>query len=377
MTPGAAAQSPDVGGLAAELDSLRRTHAVPGLAAAIMQDGATVWAQGFGVADVDEGVPVTPDTPFWIASVTKTFVGLTFLKLAADEVIDLDAPMASLPEFGEFCAWLAGSELPFARGLECESPITVRTLLTHTSNGDLGYEFLYNPLLYSRLARYVEWIVNGSTEVEGGTNALARQVEEHILKPAGMQRTVASQWDESKMRVVYDMSRGYGVEGEGEDRRWVLRPPPKRALTAGAGIVSTVLDLTRYLAALDGNVLASPAITKRLLTPPSGRDGLPLPYAFGWYVQTYQGERVAWHGGWDEENGTSSLLVWLPDRAAGFAVLANGEGVYWGNPLDAATIESSDFARTFLDRLLAPRMPDLEPAPHAYDFAELAGRSHD
>ena len=319
-----------------------------------MRDGATVWAEGFGVADVDEDVPVTPDTPFWIASITKTFVGLTFLQLAADDIIDLDAPMADLPEFDDFCTWLATSGLPFARGLSCRGPITVRTLLTHTSNGDVGYQFLYNPLLYSRLARYAEWSATGSTEIEGGMNELARQIEARILGPAAMDRTVASQWDDAKMRVVYDMARGYGVEGEGDGRRWILRPPPKRALTAGAGIVSTALDLTRYLAALDGDLLAPPVMKERLLTPPTDRGGVALPYAYGWYVQAYRGERVAWHGGWDEENGTSSLLVWLPDRAAGFAVLANGEGVHWGNPLDAATIESSDFARAFLDRLISP-----------------------
>lgn len=354
MTPEARAQDPDFGGLSAELDSLRRSHAIPGLAVALVEDGAMVWAEGRGVADVDEGVPVTPDTPFWIASVTKTFVGLTFLQLAADGVIDLDAPMARLPEFRDFCGWLANTELPFARGLDCDAQLTVRTLLTHTSNGDVGHEFLYNPLLYSRLARYIEWVVHGSTEIEGGTNELARQIEERILSVADMERTVASQWDESKMRVVYDMARGYGVEGEGDERRWVLRPPPKRALTAGAGIVSTVLDLARYLVALDAGIIASAEVKRQLLTPLRGRDGGPLPYAHGWYIQAYRGERVAWHGGWDEENGTSSLLVWLPDHSSGFAILANGEGVHWGNPLDGATIEASDFATAFLDHLISP-----------------------
>ncbi len=352
MTTGAQAQEPSFEGLGAEVDSLRRIHAIPGLSAAIMRDGFTVWAEGFGVADVDEGVPVTPDTPFWIASVTKTFVGLTFLELADKGVIDLEAPMRSLPEFDDFCGWLASSPLPFAQELDCAGPLTIRTVLTHTSNGDVGHEFFYNPLLYSRLARYVEWIINESIEIEGGMNELARQIEDRILAPAEMLRTVASQWDDSKMPVVYEMARGYGVTGDGNDRRWVLRPPPKRALTAGAGIVSTSQDLARYLAALDGGLLASPTTMQRLLTAPRNRDGEPLPYAYGWYVQRYRGERIAWHGGWDEENGASSLLVWLPDRRAGFAVLANGEGVHWGNPLDDARIEGSDFARAFLDRLL-------------------------
>lgn len=348
----ACGQSSDQGRLTAKIDSLRQEHAIPGLAVAVMQDGSTVWARGFGVADIDEQVPVTSDTPFWIASVTKTFVGLTFLELAEEGVVDLDAPIADLPEFDEFCAWLASTELPFARELDCSAQITVRTLLTHTSNGDVGHEFLYNPLLYSRLARYVEWVINNSIEIEGGMNELARQIDARVITPAGMQRTVASQWDASKMAVVYDMARGYGVEGDSNGRQWVLRPPPKRALTAGAGIVSTVLDLAHYLAELDKGALGSAATMERLLTPPTGRDGHELPYAYGWFVQEYRGERVAWHSGWDPENGASALLLWLPERSLGFAILANGEGVHWGNPLDSATIERSEFARLLLGHFL-------------------------
>ena len=94
-------------------------------------------------------MPVTPDTPFWIASITKTFVGLTFLDLVEDGVVRLDDPMAAVPGFDGFCQWLAASPLPFGRGLDCAGPITVRTVLTHTSNGTPGDAFLYNPLLFS------------------------------------------------------------------------------------------------------------------------------------------------------------------------------------------------------------------------------------
>ncbi len=344
----AAAQDASLAGdaFAATLDSLRRAHTVPGLAAAVVRDGQTVWAAGFGVADTDEEVAVTPDTPFWVASVTKTFVGLTFLRLAEAGVVDLDAPMAAMPGFGGFCGWLADSPLPFGRGLDCTAPITVRHVLTHTSNGDLGHAFLYNPLMYSRLSRYLEWVVNDSTEVEGGMNELARQVEAQILAPAGLTRTVASQWDRSKMDVVFDMARGYGVV----DGEWVLRPSPKRALTAGAGVVSTARDLARYAAALDAGTLASPAVLAALVTPPTDRSGAPLPYAYGWYVQEHRGERLVWHSGWDADAGTSSLLLLVPERRLAFVVLANGEGVYWENPLDGAAVERSAFAQAFLAR---------------------------
>ena len=352
VSPRAAAQPEPtdraVSAFVASLDSLRRAHPTPGLAVAIVRADAPVWAQGFGVADVDEDVPVTPDTPFWIASVTKTFVGLTFLGLGADGVVDLNAPMASVPEFAEFCDWLAGGPTPFGRGLDCAAPITVRNLLTHTSNGDVGHAFFYNPILMSRLSRYLEWTVNDSTEIEGGMNELARQIEARVLGPAGMTRTVASQWDRSKMAVVYDMARGYGIE----DDDYVLRPPPKRAIAGGAGIVSTVLDLARYVQALDAGTLAAQPVMEALTTPPLDGEGRPLPYAYGWYVQEYRGERLVWHSGWDPDAGTSSLLLRVPARGLALVLLANGEGLMWENPLDGATVERSPYARAFLDDIV-------------------------
>ena len=350
--PGAHAQRPGalptMDAFRLTLDSLRRAHPTPGLAVAVVRRGEPVWAEGFGVADADEDVPVTADTPFWVASVTKTFVGLTFLLLDADGAVSLDDRMADVPGFDGFCGWLAGSPLPFGRGLDCASPITVRTVLTHTSNGDVGRAFLYNPLMFSRLSRYLEWKANDSTEIEGGMNELARQVEARILAPAGMTRSVASQWDRSKMGVVYDMARGYGIE-EGQ---YVQRPQPKRALTGGAGVVSTVRDLARYAEALDAGTLAPPAVMDALTTPPLDRNGHALPYAYGWYVQTYRGERLVWHSGWDADAGTSSLLLRVPSRGLAFVVLANGEGVHWDTPLDAAEIEGSPYARAFLDRFV-------------------------
>ena len=356
LLPLSALAQPAPADLGAALDSLRQAHRIPGLAAVVVQDGETVWADGFGVAEVDEGVPATPDTPFWVASVTKTFVGLTFLQLADDGVVDLEARMSDVPEFDGLCADLVAAEHPLAQGLDCGAPITARDLLQHTAAVDRGHAFSYNPILFSRLSRYLEWAVNDSTEIEGSLNELARQIEARILAPAGMTRTTASGWDRTKMDVVFDQARGYGVE-EGDDGAWwwVQRPQPKRAIPGGAGVVSTALDLGRYLEALDAGALASPEVMDALLKPPLDRDGRPLPYAVGWYVQEVGGERVAWHSGWDPEHGASALLMWLPERRLGFAVLANGEGVWWGNGLREAAVERSAFARAFLDRFVGGR----------------------
>lgn len=332
-----------------ELQALRKEHQLPGLAAAVVADGALAWSSAYGLADVGDEVPVTTDTPFWIASVTKTFVGLLFLQLSEAGVIDLDDRLQDVPGEREFCEALAASGSIFGRDLRCERPITIRQLLHHTVNGEPGTSFRYNPVMFSRLSRYLEHVYGHSVrDVEGRQNTMAALVQSHILGPAGMTRTMSSQWQREKMDVFFDMALGYGVE----KGYYVQRPRPGRSLKGGAGIVSTVLDLARYDVALDDGRLASPATRRLLFTPATTPDGRTLPYAYGWFVQSYRGTRLVWHSGWDEEAGFSALLLKVPEHRLTLILLANGEGLWWNNPLDAAAVEKSPFASAFLDRFV-------------------------
>jgi CubicO group peptidase (beta-lactamase class C family) len=330
-----------------QLTKLRREHQLPGLAAAVVIDHKPAWSKGYGFADADAEVAVTPDTPFWIASVTKTFIGLLFLQLEAEGKISLDDRIADVPDWADFCEWFSTSGIIFGRDIRCDEPITIRNILNHTSNGEPGTRFFYNPFLYSRLSRYIEFKLGGSVDdVEGRHNTMAQLVESHILKPAGMSRTMASQWQREKALVFFDMASGFGVDEEGEI---IPRPRPERELAGGAGIVATVDDLAKYDVALDTNVLGDKKLMAKLFTPARSKDGKTLPYAFGWYVQEYRGERLLWHSGWDEEAGYSALFLKIPDRALTLILLANGEGLWWENPLDGAAVERSPFAATFLD----------------------------
>lgn len=334
----------------AELDSLRKDKSIPGLSVAIVKDLELLWSQGYGYADIDREVPITPDTPYWIASVTKSFVGLAFLHLESEGQINLDERAADTPNFGRLCRWLANSSLPFGRDLRCDAPITIRHILHHQVQGEPGSTFFYNPIMYSRLSRYLEHkLGEGVDEVEGRHNFLAQTIDRTILTPAGMTRTMSSQWDRSKSLVFFDMAQGFGIGEQGE---WIARGRPGRHIAGGAGIVSTVLDLAKYDVAIDSGLIAPAAIKEKLFAPAHLRDHSLSPYAFGWYVQEYQGERLIWHSGWDDEAGFSALYLKIPSRNLTLILLANGEGLWWGNPLDKAVVEKSPFARMFLDRFV-------------------------
>ncbi len=108
-----------------------------------------------------------------------------------------------------------------------------------------------------------------------------------------------------------------------------------------------VVDLARFDAALDGGALISAQSRARMMTPTRSADGQALPYGLGWFVQEYRGHTLVWHSGWWED-AYSALYLNIPAKDLTFIILANSEGVWWGNPLDRAAVERSDFAEAFL-----------------------------
>lgn len=346
--------APQLEDFSAELDSLRKAHHIPGLAVAVVKDQELAWSTGYGSSHFDTGDGneykfVTADTPFWIASVTKTFLGLLFLQLDEQGTINLEDQMNEMPGWNDYCSWLAQSTIVFGQNLQCDQPITIRNIINHTVNGTPGTTFLYNPIMYSRLSRYLEY-VNGNpiSAAEKGQNKMARLIQENILDPAGLDRTMSSQWQRNRADVFFDMAQGYEYKNGG----YIRHMRPERHLAGGAGIVSTVDDLAKYDIALDTGKLASGSVMKKLFTPAVAPDGTTLPYAFGWYVQEYNGEKLIWHSGWDPEAGFSALYLKVPERHLTLILLANSEGLWWGNPLDEAKVEASIFAQTFFDHFV-------------------------
>lgn len=337
-----------------ELDSLRKANHIPGLAAAVVKDQELEWSKGYGSSHFDTGdgatfKAVTADTPFWIASVTKTFLGLLFLQLEEQGKIDLNNKITDMPGWDNFCGWLTNSEIVFGQNLHCDKPITIQNVLNHTVNGEPGTEFMYNPLMYSRLSRYIEYVYdNPISAAEGRHNTMAQLIQKNILGPAGMDRTMSSMWQREKALVFFDMAQGF----EYSDGRYIRKRHIERHLAGGAGIVSTVNDLAKYDIALDMGKIASESIMDELFTPTVAPDGTALPYAFGWYVQEYKGEKLIWHSGWDEKAGFSALYLKAPERNLTLILLANSEGMWWGNPLDKAEVEGSLFAQLFLNHFV-------------------------
>jgi len=325
-----------------ELEALRQELRIPGLSAAVVRDGEVVWARGLGYADVENQVPATAETPYQLASVTKPFAALVIMQLVQDGKLSLDDPVSRY-----------GVLLP-----EGDS-VLVRHLMSHTSAGTPGARFQYDGSRYGMLSQVV-FAATG--------RSLQDWLYERVLSPLGMDDTVPGPpptcaglpFAPSCERVYAALARPYmfalDAAGDGE-----LSPVPGfcvDSFNAGAGLISTVLDLAKFDAALDANSLVPAATKEQMWTPAVSNSGQTLPYGLGWFTESYGGTRLVWHTGFSPPS-TSALFLKLPDEGLTFIVLANNDMLsrhFQGEAASAFQAMGSLLGVTFYkDFILAPR----------------------
>ena len=324
------------------LDALRQQYRIPGLSAAIVVRGRIVWEKGFGFQDVENGIPATPDTPYRIASLTKTFASTLLMRCVERGTLNLDSLISNYT-----------SAIP-------ERNATVRHVFTHTSENPPGAYYRYNGNRYS----YLTYVIDACAG-EPFRKVLANS----ILDPLEMKDSVPGQDMESPSpqdaamftpetlqryaSVIQRLAKPYTVNSQGQT---VLSAYPPRTISASAGLISTVRDLARYDAAIDNHTLLQPETQELAWTNAvSNQNGQTLPYAHGWFVQRYSNQRLVWHYGYWPT--FSSLYLKLPWRNATLILLANSDGLSapFSNALGGAgNVTGSPFANLFLQMLEDP-----------------------
>jgi len=323
------------------LDSLRQAIHIPGLAMAIVRDTTILSVRGFGLADVEAGRPVTADTPFNIASVTKPLSAVLALRLVELGQLDLDRQLMTYAEFPELCRDARAEGGLFFADFECDQhPMTLRNVLSMTVNGTPGTRFFYNPVIYS-------WASRPIMEVTG--QPFSTLMTQYILEPAGMTRSARIN---RQLPLREDLAQDLALSYHLDDSSRVVRSPPLRPQGDGAagGVISTARDLARFDIALTQGKLVSVSSRSAMWKAGQSPDGATLPYGLGWFVETINGEPVVWHTGlW--EGACSALYLRLPNRGLSLILLANSDGLRWDNALDEADLARSPFARLFVEEL--------------------------
>ena len=299
---------------------------VPGCALMVRHNGKVVLAAGYGFANLEHGVRVTPQTVFQSGSVGKQFTAMAVMILIEEKKLDLDDPISKYLDVPN--AW---------------SAITVRHLLTHTSGlGDypekfsLQQEYTEDDLLNMIKARPLgfapgeRWGYSNLGYVTLGIlihkvsgEFYGDLLQKRVFAPLGMSHTrVISEAD-----IIPNRAAGYRLkDGTVKNQEWVA---PRLNTTADGSLYFTIEDIAKWDEALEKRKILSQASFEQMWRPVRLNDGSAAPYGFGWHIgKTDSGHRLVEHGGaW--QGFAAYIGRYLDDRLS-VAVLCNRAGARAG-----------------------------------------------
>jgi CubicO group peptidase (beta-lactamase class C family) len=319
----------------------------PDLAIGVVHNGTLVYARGFGVMKLGHPEkPVTPETLFHMASVTKPFVATCVMQLCEQGKIDLDVPVAKY--------------IPYFRLNDPRyRSITVRQMLTHSSGMPDVEDYEWNKPQYDdgALERYVRSLTtqkmlfdpgikmaysNMACEVLGDLVAKVSGMsfedfaDAHIFKPLGMTSStlLLKKADPAKLAEGYTRPRG----GDYASIHPIAAYPYNRAHTPSSNLESNVVDMARWAMAnlnrgeLDGkkilksstyDLMWKPAIDVEFCRP-NGECRKPgVQVGMSWFIETKKGHTFISHEGGDD--GFVTLVVLVPDLNLGLVLMQNSE----------------------------------------------------
>jgi CubicO group peptidase (beta-lactamase class C family) len=286
---------------------------IPGLALLVARKGFPIRTEGFGLANVELNVPVTPRTIFQSGSMGKQFTASAVMMLVEEGKIGLEDPIAKY--FPSAPSWW--------------KEVTIRELLSHTagftdypkdfdlrkdySEGDLlkiveaippayppGTDWAYSNLGYVTLGILIH-------KVSG--QYFGDFLQERVFKPLNMSTTrIISEAD-----IIPNRAAGYRLEnGQIKNQEWVS---PSANSTADGSLYFTILDLAKWDAALYTEKVLKESSKRQMWAVAILRDGKPNPgsYGFAWVVDSRNGYRLVGHGGrW--QGFTTHIARYLDDR---------------------------------------------------------------
>lgn len=314
---------------------------IPGAVFIFVKDGRVVFQKGYGLADVERGKPVDPETTiFPIASISKVFTGTAVLQLADRGKLNLDADVNR---------YLRTIRVPEGK------PVTARHLLTHTGGFDeLRGRLIESPdepvqpLEHFLATRLVRIRPPGElTAYSSFGSALAGLLVEDVSELPYERYLVAHVWAPLKMNrtqitVPEVLLEDLAVPYELIDDR-ITPIPHERYHTAPAGSISgTASDMSRYMRAIlgggafDGARILSESATREMITQQVTMHPRIPGFGLNWQMSATNGQRIVEHGG--NVGGFHSLMVLLPEHNAGFFLAGHREPADLRSPLRKAIL---------------------------------------
>jgi CubicO group peptidase (beta-lactamase class C family) len=295
----------------------------PGCALAIVKDGEIIYKRGYGMANLENNVPITPQSVFYIGSVSKQFVAMCVALLVQEEKVFLDDDVQKyipeLPNYG--------------------NPITIRHLIHHMSgirdyltlediagipfgfyhdedvlklivrqkelNFQPGEEYLYSNSGYFLLSVIIH-------RASGKT--LRQYAQEKIFNPLGMKN---SRFHDNYEELIKNRASGYLSVGGGKFKNFISTFD----CVGSGGLFTSVEDLYLWDQNFYHHKVGGKEVFNLMHTVGALNNGIKLDYAFALDIKTYKGLKTVSHGG--ALGGYKSALIRFPEHNFSVICLSN------------------------------------------------------
>ncbi len=319
-------RSQDINDLSVQIDALFAewdNESTPGAALGIVQDGQLVYKKGYGMSNLDHGIPIEPNSVFDIASVSKQFGAFAIAMLVDQGVISLDDDIRKhIPEVPDFGHTITLRNLVHHTSGIRDWPVTLaiggwqfdevismdQILRMVETQEDLNFrpgdEYTYSNTGYNLLAMTVER-VTGQTFREW--------TDEHIFQPLGMNDT---HFHDDHQEVVPRRVQGYFQDGD----TYKMMANSLMAL-GSSSLYTTVEDLAKWSANFETGSVGGSDVMEMVHERGVLNNGDTIAYAFGHTIGDYKGfQRISHSGGWA---GFRTFLVRFPAENLAIIVLSN------------------------------------------------------
>lgn len=311
----------------------------PGLSVMVTKNNQVIYQRQAGYADIESNEPITPQTIFYLASVSKQFTAACIVILEQRGKLDYEDRLSKyFPDFPVYAQKISINHLlshtsglkdigslAFLKGeddIDYSNEKVRQVLAVQELNFEPGTAFSYSNSGYWCLVQIVE-------KVSG--MPIAEFAEKNIFEPLKMTDT---RYINKPGMVIKNRAKGYK-----SGRNGYSVCPVDGLLIAGAGVSATIGDLQRWLADMHGNEVLGKAFWAGMVE--QGYIGDGFGYAKGLFIGKYGGKKQIEHGG--DVDGFHNLVDYYPDAQIGLIILSNDDDVEVFKVKRAAVNRSLDF----------------------------------
>jgi CubicO group peptidase (beta-lactamase class C family) len=315
----------------------------PGFALAVSKAGKTVYSRGYGMADLDHKIPITPATVFHAASLAKQFTAMCIMLLVGKAKLSLSDEVHKLvPELANVSSHITIADmLHHVSGIRdqwelvtmagwrlsddvvTESDVLDLVKRMKTLNFHPGSSFSYSNTNYTLAGLIVARV---------SRQLLSDFAHKRIFAPLRMKSTIITN---THGEIIENRAYGYRAVGKAFEIRM-----PNYDLTGPTNLLTTVEDLLRWARNFDSGIVGGKAALAAMQTPLAQSEG----YGLGLIMGSYKGLPTVEHSG--EDAGYRSHFIRLPEQQLAIALL--------GNVL-LVNIDTADLVREVADVYLRPK----------------------